>query len=332
MSPAAPLRFGLIGTGEAARNLATGLRLVPDAELRYVASRSWTNAWNFARAYGATAPAAGRPRFEEVLGFSDVDAVIIATPDRLHAAQAIAAAEAGKHVFVEKPMATSREDALAIVDACERARVTLGVGYHQRWNPWHRKVREGILPGRDFGPIRHARFRWTKSVEKADDWRTGELGRWWSLAAYGTHVLDLATWMLEPRCGEVTSLRAVFTRGRLQAKADESAQVVMRFADGAIAEIFVSMVHRRERLIELEGDRGTIVLRDTLGAGPGYLEGPDGARTHADDRNPHAAELADFIDAVRAGRSPEVGGRSGCRNVELLEEAEASDGWQKEAP
>src|SRR5262249_5930556 len=107
--------------------------------------------------------AAEAPAFTEIDAFladPGLDAVIIASPDRLHAEQACRAAAAKKHVFVEKPMATSVEEAQAMVDACRAAGVRLGVAYHLRFHAGHLRLAEQITGG-VLGDIRHFRAQWS---------------------------------------------------------------------------------------------------------------------------------------------------------------------------
>jgi predicted dehydrogenase len=93
-------------------------------------------------------------RYEALLADSTVDAVVLATPHSLHAAQTIAAARAGKHVFCEKPFALTKADAEAAVAATEQAGVTLGLGYNRRFHPEMTKLRQQIQAG-DLGTLLH---------------------------------------------------------------------------------------------------------------------------------------------------------------------------------
>ena len=109
----------------------------------------------------AGADAVGMDDLAEELKKGEVDFdVVIATPDKLHAEQTIAAANAGKHVLVEKPMATTVEDADAMIQACRSADVRLGVAYHLRWHLGHRALAGGRHRGEP-GDIRYPPARWT---------------------------------------------------------------------------------------------------------------------------------------------------------------------------
>ena len=88
-----------------------------------------------------------RESFEDIIADPNIDAVVLVTPNSVHAAQTIAAAEAGKHVFCEKPFALTGADARAAAEACEKAGVTMAVGYNRRFHPEITKLREMIKSG-----------------------------------------------------------------------------------------------------------------------------------------------------------------------------------------
>ncbi len=106
------LRIAMIGSGGIAeRKLLPALAAADNAELWSVLSRDKARAANVAAQFGAGSPNAAHDSLDSLLADPDLDAVLIATPDRLHADQAIAAARAGKHILCEKPMATSPAEA-----------------------------------------------------------------------------------------------------------------------------------------------------------------------------------------------------------------------------
>jgi 1,5-anhydro-D-fructose reductase (1,5-anhydro-D-mannitol-forming) len=316
------VRFGIIGTGGIAEHgFGPAIAKVPGAELWSVLSRDRGRGASFAGRHGARAPA---PAFTDEAAFladPRLDAVIIASPDRLHAEQAVRAAQAGKHVLCEKPMATGAAEARAMVDAARGAGVRLGVAFHLRWHAGHRilvaRAREGAL-----GELRHARVQWTYRAPDASNWRASPgVGRWWALAATGPHCLDLARWIMVPSCGEVTELRAVVSRGVHRGPHDESAVVAMRFASGATAEIMVSVLFDSTPAFEVFGTAGNAICEGTLGRhGAGRVR-LRGAELPFAVEDPFAGEVADFVRAIEEGRDPEVSGEEGLRNTELLAEA-----------
>ena len=313
------LNFAILGTGKIAdRSLAPALAASDGARLWSVLSRNRVGAEDFADRHSAAAATPAHDDLSELLADEELHAVLIATPDRLHADAAIAAAEAGKHVLVEKPMCTDREDAVRMVDAAARAGVTLGVAYHLRWHAGHRKAVAAAHAG-ELGELRHVRARWSYLARDAANWRAHpEVGRWWSLGAVGTHCLDLVRWTLVPSCGEVVELKSIISRGVWDAIHDETALLALRFESGATAEVCSSVQFNAPTVLEIHGSSSSIVCSGTFG--------PHGAGTVRDDRgaidyeveDPYVGEVEDFTSAVRDGRSPAVDGCEGSRNVDLL--------------
>lgn len=318
------VRVGLIGTGGIATDyLLPALSRVRDAVLWSVLSRRRERAESIATANGAIAPNAVFTDLDSFLQDPELDAVIIATPDRLHAQQAIQAARAGKHVFVEKPLATSAQDAAQVVDVCAEMNIRLSVGYHLRWHSGHRLLARSIARG-DLGTVKHARIQWTlKSA--SDDWRRDDaLGKWWALAAVGTHQIDLLSWFLGPVCGPVARISAFCANSPDGGRGDATAMLHMQFQCGATAEILSSVLFKAPRLIEIYGTKATAVCTDTLGpAGAGRIA-VNANKLEFSVVDPYEMELADFVRAILEEGTPESDGKNGELNVALLEQATSS--------
>jgi predicted dehydrogenase len=316
------VRFAVIGPGNIAdKRLAPALRSLPGAELWSVLSRDAARAREFATRHGASSPNPAHTDLATLLADPALDAVIIASPDRLHAEQTLMAARAGKHVFVEKPMAADVADARAMVQACRDADVRLGVAYHLRWHSGHRRLAGQVHNGA-LGELRHMRVQWTYRAEDAANWRaSSEVGRWWSLAGVGTHAIDLVRWMMQPTCGEVVEVSSLCTRAVFKGPHDETAVVAMRLASGATAEVVTSVLFDSTSMVEIYGKSASAACEGTLGPhGKGRIR-IRGAELPFTPEDPYAGELADFVAAIREGRAPEVDGNEGLRNVELLTEA-----------
>ena len=273
----------------------------------------------------AAAPQPAHTRLEDLLGDAALDAVLVSTPDRMHAEQAIAAAEAGKHVLVEKPMATGVEEAQAMIEACRRNNVRLGVAYHLRWHAGLRRLVSLIADG-TLGEIRHIRIFWSFLAPNACNWRaSSELGRWWGLAAVGTHCLDFILWAMAPWYGEVIKMRSMVTREHWKGPHDETAMVAMQFPSGATAEFTVSVLIDAPTRAEIYGTKNYAVCDQVLGpTGTGRIHLGDTQLVYT-PVNPYAGEIADFVAAIHDERDPEVPGIEGLRNVELLSEALSQD-------
>ena len=135
------LNFALIGTGGIVENgHANALAEPPSTQLWSILSRDVRRAEHLANTYGAASPNPAYDSLSSLLSDPKLDAVIIATPDKLHREQAVASARAGKHILLEKPMATDAEGLEAILSACSQAQVKLGLCYRLRWHPVHREV------------------------------------------------------------------------------------------------------------------------------------------------------------------------------------------------
>ena len=174
------MNIALVGPGRIAEHsLIPGLAKVPEARLWSVMSRDLRRARDFARRHGAAGGETAHDRLDTLLADPELDAVIIATPDKLHAEQTLAAAEAGKHVLVEKPMATDVESARAMVRACRDAGVVLAVAYHMRWHRGHRLLHARVGAG-EVGAIRQIRAQWSFKAPDKFNWRALSSRIWWT--------------------------------------------------------------------------------------------------------------------------------------------------------
>ncbi|MFQ5744621.1 MAG: Gfo/Idh/MocA family protein [Acidobacteriota bacterium] len=319
MSAQQTLNFAVLGTGRIAdTQLAPALSKVEGARLWSVLSRDRERGRAFAERHGAQAPEPAYVELGTLLADPRLHAVIIATPDKLHAEQALAAAGAGKHVLVEKPMATDIDDGAAMVRVCSEAGVQLGVAYHLRWHAGHRLVARAVRAG-ELGTLRHMISQWTWQAPDDSNWRASEeVGRWWGLAGVGTHCLDLIRWIMVPACGEVSSIDSLVSHDVWQGPHDETALVSLQFESGATAQFCSSVLFESPSRLEIYGSGGYAICESTLGA-----HGGGSVRTHAGKQafqvtNPFVGEIDDFIASIHERRPPEVDGREGLRNIELL--------------
>lgn len=314
-----PIRFGLIGPGKFADKWRIpALRQQPDAQLWSVLGHDLSRTRDFALRHEAQAVHSAHTDIEQFLQDPDLDAVIVASPDRMHAQHAMAAAAAGKHLLVEKPLAANYDDAIDILNACQDAGVQLATGYHLRWHAGHRLLQQKLHAG-DLGELQHMRVQWTYTADPAEKNTTRELTRWWSLSAVGTHAIDLVTWFMTPTCGQITEIKCCHQHRGISRQQDESAIVAMRFASGATAVVTVSVTEKRPRLIEITGSKAKAVCSDTLGPrGAGQIV--IGSKTmDFTVVNPYAAEMESFVRSIRTDSAHETDGGVGLTNVGWLE-------------
>ena len=313
------LNIAMVATGGIAdKQLAPALAEAPNAQLWSVYSRDKTRASEFARRHGAVSPSAAHDDLGTLLADDALDAVLIASPDKLHSDQAIRAAQAGKHILTEKPMATDRDRANAMVEAADQAGRVLAVAYHMRWHMGHRRLFSAAQNGA-FGTLRHMRIQWPTPAQNADGWRAqSDVGRWWALAAVGTHCLDQIRWFMRPDCGEIVRAESVINRSVYDGPHEETALLIYQFENGSTAELCASVLFKGPRVMELYGSDGYAICTETLGPhGEGKIETHEGVFTYT-PANPYVGEIEDFVAAIREGRAPEVDGREGAANVDLL--------------
>ena len=221
--------FGVIGAGLFGENHALVYSRLPGVELVAVCDQNAERAREVATRYGARAHYTD---YQQLLADPNIRAVSIATPDFAHAEIAMAAAEAGKHILCEKPLATTVEEAQAIVDAATRAGVKLMVDFHNRVNPPFVAARDNVQSGTIGTPAYgYARLSNTTFVPL-------EMLRWadrssalWFL---GSHAVDIMRFILNDT---VVRVQAVSRSGILQGKGVNTPDfhvAIAEFARGAV--------------------------------------------------------------------------------------------------
>jgi len=139
------IRAAIVGLGRWGRSLVTSVQGKSD-DIRFVAAHTRTRATAEDFCRDQTMPLADS--YEQILADPDVDAVVLATPHTLHEQQVLAAAAAGKHIHVEKPITLDRGSAGAAVEAARKAGVVLAVGYCRRFHPSVVELRRRLRDGR----------------------------------------------------------------------------------------------------------------------------------------------------------------------------------------
>jgi myo-inositol 2-dehydrogenase/D-chiro-inositol 1-dehydrogenase len=190
-----PLRFGLIGCGQQGRQLAAALRHVPDTQLTACSDPDPV-------ALHAV-PGARVARFADyraLLDASAIDAAIVATPHMFLADAALAVAQSGRHVFCEKPLATSAEHARSVVVAAGGAGINLMVGYVQRFDPLRQRMK-CLLDGGAFGELAYVVAG--KGGPPLSGWQQNRADGGGQLLWVGSHLIDQLQWLLGRRVERV---------------------------------------------------------------------------------------------------------------------------------
>jgi predicted dehydrogenase len=274
---------------------------------------------------------------DDLLAHTGIDVVCICTPSGEHAAQAIAAARAGKHVLVEKPMALNLADADAMIAACEQAGVKLGVVLQRRAEPLFRRIYDAIAAGDlgelTLGVVTIPYYRPQAYFDQAD-WRgTWSLDGGGVLMNQGIHLVDLLIWYM----GHPVQVSASATTLHHDIEVEDTLVATLRFVNGALATITATTTavpgfpHR----VEVYGTKGGIQVEGES-AGRWELVEPaqaivqpleTGASTAAgaggDPRGiaptGHIAIFRDFIYSLRQDRTPPVDGAAGRRSLATVQ-------------
>jgi predicted dehydrogenase len=190
-----PMGFGIIGSGDIARSsFAPALLASQACELAAVCRRDAAKAAEFALEHGRGCAAYGSA--QELLRDPAVEAVLIATPTHTHAELTILAARHGKHVLVEKPMARDAAECQAMITACERAGVSLGVCYRRKTFPQVVKATQLIAEGA-IGEVLAVRTHCSSLTEKLKEERGNFSDAWGAEARLGGAMMEMASHRIE---------------------------------------------------------------------------------------------------------------------------------------
>jgi predicted dehydrogenase len=226
------LRMAIIGAGTWGEAHANIYAAHPNVELIAICDLNKEKADQFARKHDL------REKYydyREMLDRCNCDAVAIVTPDFLHTEIAIACAQAGKHMLIEKPLATKREDVLNIVKTVEKNNVRVMVDLHNRWNPPFNLVKQMVKDGK-YGPPKTAYFRLNDALWVATDmlsW-TAQTSILWFL---GSHSLDTMSWILGSLPDEVFAYKIDGKLKSLGIDAVDAYQTLLKYSNGAIAQM-----------------------------------------------------------------------------------------------
>jgi UDP-N-acetyl-2-amino-2-deoxyglucuronate dehydrogenase len=271
------------------------------------------------------------PSYEKMLAESNADVVTIATPSGLHPEQGIAAAKAGKHVVMEKPMAISLTGADALVQACDKAGVQLFVVKQNRLNPPVQLLKRAVDRNR-FGRIYMAScaVHWARPQEYYDQapWR----GTWefdgGAFMNQASHYVDLIQWIMGP----VESVMAKTATLARRIETEDSGIAILKFRSGALGAIEVTMLaypRNLEGSLTILGEKGSAKIGGTA---VNKIEHWEFAEPDDDDKlieaantNPpdvyglgHQGYYRNVLSVLRGEAKPDTDGRAGRKSLELI--------------
>jgi UDP-N-acetyl-2-amino-2-deoxyglucuronate dehydrogenase len=323
-----PIRVAIVGCGRISANHFKALELHKE-NLQLVAVCDTDHA--ALEAAQSKYRVTGFSSLPELLAKSDVDLVVLCTPSGLHPTQAILAAQAGRHVMTEKPMATRWSDGLRMVRACDDAGVHLLVIKQNRRNATLQLVKHAMEKGR-FGRIYMATINvfWSRPQSYYDSaaWR----GTWefdgGALMNQASHYVDLVDWLVGP----VESVQAYVGTLARNIQVEDTATVGIRWRSGALGSVNVTMLaypRNLEGSITILGENGTVRVG---GVAVNEIQTWEFAKTEPEDEKVKSANYEttsvygfghplyydNVVKVLRGEAAPETDGREGLRSLELL--------------
>ena len=340
------IRTAIIGCGKVSDVHAEALKNTPEAQFVAVYSRSPEKAKQYGEKYGVR----GFCDIREMIASAGVEAVIECTPHPAHRDAAVVAAEAGAHVLVEKPLASTLQDCDEMLAAAKQAKVKIGVVCQRRFYSPVQRVRRAIDEGKigkpALGTVLMLGWRDQKYYE-SDPWR----GQWKAegggvLVNQAPHQLDLLQWLMGP-IDELFGVWSNFNHPYIEV--EDSAVAVIRFRSGALGNIVVSNSQQPGLYgkVHVHGQNGASVCVQTDGgamfiAGMSSIQEPPVndlwtvpgeeallARWQQEDSDLFNGledamghyfqlQIGDFLRAIIDGREPLVSGEDGRRTVEIF--------------
>lgn len=329
-----PIGFGIVGCGMIAAFHARAIAEMADAKLVACHSSRWERAQTFAQEFNC------RPcrSLAELVADPAIHIVNICTPSGAHLEPALAAAQAGKHLLIEKPLEVTLDRCDQIINACQRQKVKLATIFPSRYHRCWQSLKAAIDEGR-FGTLTlgNAYIKWFRTQEYYDsgNWRgTWQLDGGGALMNQGIHTIDLLQWLM----GNVQSVSArTSTLAHDRIEVEDTAVACLQFANGALGTIEGTTASYPGQLkrIEIHGSTGSVIVEEdairfwkfqserksdqavfeqlavhstTGGAGDPRAIG----------HQAHRRLFEDFVDALREGRDPAICGSEGRRAVEVI--------------
>jgi len=280
------LRAAIVGLGSWGRTLVTSVQ-GECADIRFTTgyTRTPQKAEQFCSQHGIRCAAS----WEDLLADRDIDAVVLATPNSQHAEQIQQAARAGKHIFVEKPIALDRRGAQAAIRVAEEAGIALAVGFNRRFHPSIRELKTRVQSGR-LGVIATIMAELTATgafYRSTNSWRLDPLEEpAGAMAAIGVHLVDGMIDII----GRIREVYCV-ARQRAGPHGDDTTSLLLNFENGVTGHVFCSSAAARNFRMAVYGGKGFAeVLTPTMDVFR-FIPAVEGRASHL-ARIPDAEEIA----------------------------------------
>ena len=309
-----PLRVASLGMGWWSDVLADAINRSGKLTITACYSRSEEKRAAFAAKYGCRAV----PSYEAILADSDIEAVINTTPNSVHLETTRAAADAGKHVFLDKPIANTVSDGRRITELCRKAGVVLALGYQRRRENQFRWIKRQIDEG-VFGKLVNAEANISRDrLGKID------LGSWRYQAAgmpggvmlqIGIHYTDVLEYLIGP----VKAVSGQFAQLVLPGDNPDVASLVLEHENGALSTLNASYASASEYyLMNIYGKEATAYYDMFEGLRMLKRGEKKPVKVPFADKDTIAEELEEFADAIQGGGAPEVGGEYATTSLAVI--------------
>ncbi|MEM7784645.1 MAG: Gfo/Idh/MocA family oxidoreductase [Planctomycetota bacterium] len=327
--------FGIIGCGMISNFHAKAIAEIKGAKLAGCYSRRLESAQRLASEFGGAA----YDNLDVMLASDEIDVVTICTPSGAHMEPAIAAAKAGKHVIIEKPLEITLKRCDRIIDACQQNNVVCSTIFPSRFHDASITLKKAIDSNK-FGTVTlgDAYVKWFRTQEYYDSgaWRgTWALDGGGALMNQAIHSVDLLTWLMGP-VRSITANTATLAHERIEVEDVATASLVFESGALGVIEATTAAYPGMLKKIEIHGSHGTAVIEEedikvwdfakmtakdkkivadfqNLTETGGGAADPAAIGHHA-----HVKQFRDVLKAIKQGTSPSIDGYEGRRSVEII--------------
>ncbi|MBD1380733.1 Gfo/Idh/MocA family protein [Metabacillus arenae] len=323
------LKIGVIGCGSIAQHRhLPEYKANPSVEITAVCDINEERAKEVAKEFKAKA----YTNFEKLISSGEVEAVSVCTPNYLHAPISIAALNAGLHVLCEKPMATSKEEADAMIEAAQNSGKTLMIGHNQRFVESHLKAKQMIEEGA-IGKVYS--FRTSFGHKGPEGWSVDGKDSWFfnkdkafigAMGDLGVHKTDLIRHILGEEITEVGAF--VETKAKTFGDVDDNAVCVLKTASGVIGTLAASwsytgkednstIIYGEKAIIRLEEDpEFSLIVQYTTGETVRYELGQIQSNEEGGQSNSHVVDQ--FVQSIVEDKSSPVSGEEGYKSLSVI--------------
>jgi len=337
LAPSAPLALGrrqteqkrinycMVGLGRISlQHFMPGCKLSQKSQVTAFVSGHREKADKYAAEYNVPARNIySYENFDEIAKNKDIDAVYIALPNSMHAEYTIRAAKAGKHVFCEKPMATTVKDSLAMIDACKSAGKKLIIAYRCQYEPTVLRTAQLIKEGK-LGKIQAIESA-NGFNERAGEWRlNGKLAGGGPLMDMGIYSLNACRFLTGEEPEHLTGFSSVVDKDGRFNEVEENLSWTMRFPSGIVASCNTTYGANMPGFIRVHGSKGMLHMEPAFSYEGIHLkaeirgEPPIEEQSPAKDPAQFAREADHFSECILEGKEPKSNGQEGLRDMQHM--------------